>query len=424
MAASKVWANDVTIRPPATDAELDAFFRVAAGQFIRDVAPEIAGPDFRRFTETAPNADPARSRGAFRGETYLGGYLIDERWLRIGAARVRTGCVGVVVTRPEFRGGGVATALMNDAFAFARSRGCVLLMLHGLANFYEPFGYVDVFDAAEHRIGLEDVPTADDGYRVRRATVGDAPAMRELYDRHFGPHPGSFVRSVEQQAFQLGFMASMEGRSYQTRDGRSFEPPVVALDQGGRVRGYLVSPWGPLRAFGDEVAADDWPATLALLQYDAGRSGAMPEASPGLRWPLPPNSLAAMLLADHLTVRVESLHRPRANWMAAVIDLDGLVGAMRESWEERWRRIAGDNPAGIEIAIDGRSLVRFGGASVGLTAPKIAISAKVLIPLLFGFRNVRWAMAQPGTVVPVELAAVLEQLFPPLQPWIAPTDGC
>ena len=44
---------------------------------------------------------------------------------------------------------------------------------------------------------------------------------------------------------------------------------MVAVDGDDRPRGYLVAPWGPLRAFGSEVAADDWPATLALLQHHA-----------------------------------------------------------------------------------------------------------------------------------------------------------
>src|SRR5262249_53897299 len=157
-----------------------------------------------------------------------------------------------------------------------------------------------------HCLRLEDIPTEASGYRVRQVTADDAPAMLALYDRHLGPHPGSFVRSLAQQAFQLDFMATLEGGPYLAREGTAFAPPVVGVDQSGQGRGYLVLPWGPLRAFGYEVAADDWPATLALLQYDARRLGTLPEAPAETRWPLPPDSLAAMVLADHLTVRVET----------------------------------------------------------------------------------------------------------------------
>ena len=71
-------------------------------------------------------------RGAFTGNAYLGGYLIEERLLRVGPARVRTGCIGVVVVHPEHRGQGIGKALMRDAFDHARARGQVLLLLHGL----------------------------------------------------------------------------------------------------------------------------------------------------------------------------------------------------------------------------------------------------------------------------------------------------
>lgn len=417
--------NDVTIRPAATDTERDLFFRIAAGQFIRDAPPEIAGPDFRRFTETAPGADPAHVRGAFRGEAYLGGYLIDERWLRIGAARLRTGCVGVVTTRPEYRGRGVATALMNDAFAFARSRGCALLMLHGLADFYEPWGYVDVFDAAEHRIAREDIlQQSASPYRVRPAMVADAPEMVALYDRHFGPHPGNFLRSVEHVAFQLEFAGSVERGKYLARDAMPFGPPVVAVDADGCLRGYLFTPWGPLRAFGNEVAVDDWPAMLALLQHDARQAGSSVAAPTELRWPLPTDGLAAMLLADRLTVRVETLHRPRANWMAALVDLAGLVDEMRTTWNERIQRIHPELFRDFDLVIDGQSAFRSHGGAADEALSTISLSAKVLVPLLFGYRNARWAMARPGTTIDAGLEPVLEALFPPRQPWIAPTDGC
>jgi GNAT superfamily N-acetyltransferase len=423
-------ATTIAIRPPETDAELDTFFHVASAQFVRDAPPAIAAADFRRFVEQAPDADPSRIRGAFRGDTYLGGYLIEERWLRIGAARVRTGCIGVVVTRPEFRRQGVATALMRDAETFARGRGCALLMLHGLADFYGPFGYVDIFDATEHHVTRDQaLGLADSPYRVRPATESDAPAVLDLFERHHGGRPGSFARSIEHQAFQMRFAASLDTGSYRTREGRPYESPNVAVADNGGVRGYLVSPWGPLRAFGNEVAADDWPATRALLLHDARRLGDLPEPPADVRWPLPPDGLVAMLLADHLTVRAESLHRPRANWMASPIDLPRLLRDLISTWAARIQRCTSAPPNRLPLVVDDAWTVEFDPAVVRpvgdrfTSLPAIRLTAKVLLPLLFGFRNTAWAVGQPGVDLPPALLPIAVALFPPLQPWIAPTDG-
>jgi predicted N-acetyltransferase YhbS len=425
-------SSDLVVRPPADEEETAAFFRLAAAQFIRDSPGAIAAADFRRFVSNAPGADPGGVRGAFRGGDYLGGYLVEERELRVGSACLRTGCIGVVVVDAAQRGRGVGKALMQDAFAHARDRGQVLLLLHGLADFYRPFGYADVFDATEHLMQRSEIlalPASP--YRIRPATSDDAPALLALYDRHYGPHPGSFARTLEQERFLLRFSASLDPRAYPQRDGLPFEAPVVAVDERGRVRGSLVVPWGPLRAFGSEVAADDWPSTLALLQHQARQYDALAMPQDELRWPLPPDSLAAQLLADHLTIERRGKSRPWANWEAALVDPARLLRDMVPAWRERWRRHNLGWCGNLSLTIDGTTAVlRFtnddvtlatdcGGAPLG-----VALSGTVAAPLLFGFRSGAWAAVQLGQRIPAEALPVLEILFPPLTPWIAPTDGC
>jgi GNAT superfamily N-acetyltransferase len=411
-----------TIRPPATDAELEDFFQVVAMQFASDIPIAVAGADFLRYVEQAPDWDRARIRGAYRGDTNLGGYLIDERDLRIGPARLPTGCIGGVVTRPDFRGQGVATALMNDAFAFARARGHVLLLLHGLANFYDRFGYVDVFDATEHRLDREEILThSPSPYRVRPATGADAEAMLRLYDRHFGTHPGSSARSIEHQRFLIEFDALLDRRFYQDRNGTPHPAPIVAVDEDGLIRGYFAAAWGPFRWFGSEVAADNWPATLALIQFEAHRLNGQTQ----LHWPLPPLGLAATMLADHFTVRAETTHRPRENWMAALVDPAGLLASFQPVWESRLRSSLQGDTSGLELRIDETASVRLGAAShAGATElPRLRLPPRVLLPLTFGFRSPAWAMAQSDVSVADELGGVLEGLFPPVRPWIPAVNG-
>jgi GNAT superfamily N-acetyltransferase len=88
-------------------------------------------------------------REAFLGEIYVGGYILLERWLCVGSARLRTGCISGVVTHPDYRHQGIATALMLDAINYAHSQQYAFLFLQSLPNFYYQFSYIDV---------LEDMP--------------------------------------------------------------------------------------------------------------------------------------------------------------------------------------------------------------------------------------------------------------------------
>jgi GNAT superfamily N-acetyltransferase len=423
---------EIVVRPPTTDDEIAALFGLAASTFVSDTPPAMAAADFRRFVYDAPGVDPAAVRGAFTGDAYLGGYLIEDRLLRIGPGRVRTGCIGVVVVHPEQRGQGIGKALMHDALNHARGRGQVLLLLHGLADFYKPFGFADVFDVTEHAVRRTEILASPPSpYRVRPATTEDASALVALYDRHYGPHPGSFARSVDQEAFRLRFAASLDRHVYRQRDRLPYAPPVVAVADDDRPLGYLITPWGPLRAFGSEVAADDWPTTLALLQHHARQYDEDGVPVEHVRWPLPPDSLMAALLADHFVVESSATSRPWTNWEACLVDPLALLQAMIPAWNERWRRHTLDWCGTLVLTIDGVTVpLRLSATGVVLgdgpypTTHTLSLTGRGLLPLLFGFRSVAWVAIKEEQHVPSELMPILEILFPPVTPWIAPTDGC
>jgi GNAT superfamily N-acetyltransferase len=419
------------IRPPDTEAEFDAFFRLATATFIRMSPTAVAAADWRRYLETAPWFHHSNVRGAFLGQTYLGGYLIEERTLHLGSSRLRAGCIGAVVTHSEHRRRGIGSAMMRDALGYARSRGHSFLLLNGAAGFYDPFGFIDVFDATEHSIGRAEILAQPPGpIEVRRATVDDAPQILDLYRRHHEPYAGSFERTLEAQQHQIRFAQTVDPAAYHRRDGLGYAPPVVATDR-GVVCGYLVNPWGPLPAFGSEVAADTWPAALALLQHDAHRYDTLPEPPDDLRWPLPPDSPTYYHLADHLTLRSLALHRPHGGWMASLIDVEEVLRALLPEWEERHCAQAGAWCGSLVLAVDDRSwglVVRQDGIDLGprvpQEAPVLGLSKHALTQLLFGFRPFSRLDVQPGASVPAELRPLLPILFPSRSPWIAPTDGC
>lgn len=422
----------VTIRPPEGPAETEAFFRLAAATFVRGVPVDVAAADWCRFVKGAPEHHPGHIRGAFWDNTYVGGYLIEERRLRFGSARLRVGCIGAVVTHADYRRQGIGSALMQDALAYARARGHALLLLNGAAHFYDPFGYVDVFDATEHTLSRAQVLAQPPSpYRIRPATPKDAPAMLALYRRHYGPYSGSVERTLEQQEHHLRFALSVQPQAYRTREGLSYTVPALALDPHDQSRGYLAFPWGPLGAFGCEAAADDWPAALALLQYHARLLEGLPDPPDDLQWPLPPDCATFYHLSDHLPVRSQAYHRPHAGWMASPIDVPALVRSSLPAWQDRWQRGAPDWSGTLALTAGEATFVlqseptgiRLLDCAAG-AAHAINLSPQVFVQLLFGYRPASWAAGQAGQQVPQDLVPLLTALFPPGCAWIAPTDGC
>jgi hypothetical protein len=184
-----------------------------------------------------------------------------------------------------------------------------------------------------------------------------------------------------------------------------------------------------LQAFGSEVAADDWPATLALLQHHARLLDTLDTPPETVTWPLPPDALPAMLLADHFTVEQTSHSRPWANWEAAIVDPLAVLEAMLPAWRERWQTTG--RTTTLALTVDGvRRRLELAPQGVTLAATRgdeahaVSLTGRTLAPLLFGFRSVAWAALQDGQSIPFDAQPLLDILFPPRTPWIAPTDGC
>ncbi len=401
--------NDVEVRA-IQRGEQDAAYALMTDIFMPDTDKPTTAAAWRAFVESAPDQPSDRARAAFLEDQCVGVYLIDERELCLAGTKVPAAFVGLVgVVRP-LRGHGIGTAMMNDSFAYARQRGRALMVLHGAPHYYTPFGYVDVFDTSEVSFRRTDVAELRvPSLLVRSATAEDAGAIAGLYEEAHGRYSGWSMRSAAQEEHWLRFA----GQPRQEL-GELFETtgPVVAVDKHGGVRGYLRQGWGPMRNFGCEVAAVGVEEVLSLAAYHSELRGPLGRGDESLTWSLPPGSLTAELLGDHVPVTIRSTHQPAEGWMAAVVDKAMLTDCVAESWS---RSSPADSGFLLRVGDVRRSVGRPGGEPL-----ELALDEATFVPLLFGFRQPGWARLQPGCVVPEDPA--VEALLTN-RAWIPPSNG-
>lgn len=395
--------HELTIRPAETSAELDTFFQLAAETFAFDSLHSASR--WRQHIEHAPDYVPGQVRCAFVSTNLVGGYILYERVMRIGFACVPTGCFASLVVHPDWRGRGVATALMHEALARAEHRRLGLILLDGVAGFYGRLGYVDVFDPTRHFVSRARVAALPpSSYTVRPATPADAPVLLELYERHYAGYSGSFVRSIEWQRHDLAMR--LEGN-----------PPLLACDATGRARGYLILPSRAPASHAIESAADDWHAVLALLHAHADIARETTE----IDWSLPPDSPAFYALADHLNLTSRSYHHPDEGWMARSAHLPTLLACIGPLLDARFRAANGDV---FRLNINGaETSLTVGAATDDPNLPAVVLTPQALIQLLFGFRPASWITRQRGVRALPSILPTLDALFPTGHTWIAGSDA-
>jgi len=417
-------ASDLEVRSLKTPAELEAFFRLNAEIFRPDEDADLVSAQRRRFLMDDPDFYLHQLRGAFLGDTYVGGYALLERTMCLGPARLRTACINGVATHPAYRHQGIATTLMQDAIRVAESQRYALLFLHGLAYFYQQFGYIDVLeDTPRHIFARKQLPESDPGtYFVRAATLTDAPALLACYQRHYSSYLGSFAptRTLQRQEHVLS-------NWFEVTD----TVPLVVLNAEQELYGYLLLSRRRRKLYVYEVAADSWPATLALLHAHAQLLEAEPEPPQEMSWPLPPTDPTFYFLTEHMPVRSELLSFPYGGWMARLAHVPTLLQSLLPLWQKYWQERSRlvDWTGTLMLTIDTyTSFLEVTPTNIHFidrpsSSPlHVTLSSNMFVQLIFGFRPISWAQLQPGQQLPAELIPALNVLFPLSQAWIAGSD--
>jgi GNAT superfamily N-acetyltransferase len=419
--------SSLQIRSVQMPTEIEARFRLNAQVFRPDEDPERVAAQRQRFLVQKPDFRLEQLRGAFVDDgTLVGGYNLLERTMCLGPARLRTGCINGVMTHPDYRHQGIASALMHDAINIAERKHYALLFLHGIGNFYQQFGYTDVLeDTPHHFLNRQQLPDPTlQACVVRAATAEDVPAILACYQRHYSPYLGSFapLRTHQRQAHVLF-------NWFEVQDGIK---PLVAVDAEQKLQGYLLLSRRRGRLlYAYEVAADTWSAALALLHAHSQLLDAEPNPPTELDWPLPPTDPTFYLLAQHLPVRSQQFAIPNAGWMARPAYLPTLLQSLLPLWQQHWQERSrlidwsgtfaltiDDHTNFLEITPAGIQFIDRPSSS----PLHITLSSSIFTQLIFAFRPISWVQAQREQRIPEELVPILNVLFPSGQAWIAGSD--
>jgi predicted N-acetyltransferase YhbS len=411
---------DFLIRPPETAEEIEHYFRLNAATFRPDEDTVLVASRRRRFIEDDPDFQLIQLRSAFYRKTYVGSYRVQERWLCVESSRLRIGCIGGVVTDQDYLHQGVATAMMQDAFAFAQNRQYGFLLLHGIPDYYQQHGFIDVIeDMPQHAVGralIPDQPSEQSFIRV--AELSDAAHLLALYMEHNQASMCTFA-PTRTAARQIHYLKNWPEEHI----------TLLAFNQDGKPEGYLLlsGSRGQFEVF--EAAANTWPAVLALLHYqntlNAGELALQTEVS----WPLPLTDITSYLLADYLPLRSELNTSPNGGWMSRMVSFSAVVESLLPLWQDRWQKqqsgwtgvlalVVDEERCALELSPSGMRVVD----RLSEEEQEARFSQQVFTQLVFGFRPVSWAAIQVGQHVPDELVPILDVLFPHKHSWIAGSD--
>jgi hypothetical protein len=231
------------------------------------------------------------------------------------------------------------------------------------------------------------------------------------------------------------------------------EKLLVALDPDDQVRGYLflaaAQARGPFFLAGTQVwemAVDDWPAAVALLQYhvrlvEREVSTTAPES---FLYSVPPISPLADLLVEHLevvdistwdmpvlgwAVRKQTFCHLHAGWMARLVNLPALTRAMLPEWEDRWQRSLAHWSGDVSLMVGNEAFtLRIEGTDLQLlatpstTAKALSLTPQAFTQVVFGYCQITRVMQTNSRLLSSDLATVLTILFPTGQTWIPASD--
>lgn len=208
--------------------------------------------------------------------------LIPWTW-RYGAVELPVGEMGVVATAPAYRNQGLVRAQVGPFKARLAERGCLLSCIQGIPYYYRQFGYEYTLPLeGGRRIELRRIADAPPHpYRIRRATLDDAPRLAALHEetlRGLTPHA---VRHADHWRYLL--------RTTELGDAGAHQTWVITTPE-DIIEAYVRL---PEYHFGDELTVDDasrFTVDVAQVMLAHLRDRARGAGQPAIRLNLPASS--------------------------------------------------------------------------------------------------------------------------------------
>lgn len=254
--------------------------------------------------------------------------------MRIGAARVRTGGIGLVATDADYRKCGLMARTARASIAAMRQLGYDLSILFGIDDFYHRFGYVRAWSDTAWTVRGEDLADGRPPLAIRRFVPVHRDDVAAIYNRENATRTGTAVRPTYPR-FVYG----------ESREG------YLWTDARGRAVGYVVVGCKPaylecVEAGGDVEQVLRVLARLAArAQRQEVRLTTFSEASPLIRRLREGNC------------RAETQYRRCGGAMAAVINLASTLGKMQGELGRRLRTSPLADWRGKLLLADGRQKV-------------------------------------------------------------------
>ncbi len=317
---------------------------------------------------------------------------------------VSMGGIADVATHPAYRRRGYAGELVRDALGGMRERGVHFSMLHPFAHvFYRCYGWELATEAISYRLKPTDLPTSSGQKRVRTYRDEDLPRMVSLLEGEASRHPLCVRR---REAYW---------RALLSREGT--EAAVYEAD--GRVEGYLLYGQGegrnaPRALTVSELVAAAPTAREALVSFMAAFDPTMFE----VRYSTPRGEpLHPFLPSSYVEARVSP------EFMLRLVNVEEALGLLQRKSEA---------PLVLEVEDDEMSenagLYTVGGSRGDVirgaqAGERVTLDVRQLAQLYAGYlparQLVRSGFVKPGSARAVEL---LEEFFPPGDPWLFPPD--
>ena len=233
-------------------------------------------------------------------------------WAQLGQTSVRIGGIGNVATRPDYRGRGLAQAILNAQIHWMGANGVAVSILYtGIPAFYEPLGW----RIAPREVLVVEGPALaalnaepQTSYEVNQYRTSDAEEVCRLYEAFNAGRSGSRIRDL----------TYVHASSTRTLRRGAF----LLARRNGRLAGYVRAVPGPDKkvqicelcyAEGDESAAP------FLVQQLARRSEGVERLEMGVPadhhlWGWVARELATVKRVDDVMCRIVDPVRLMAAW--------------------------------------------------------------------------------------------------------------